>query len=124
MTPQKREIEVIEKIRAIRWKDGAVCPRCGSRDSRIHTRQDKSGRRKRLCSACNRTYNELTGTPFAGSHIPIWKWAICARRMIQGDPTCLELAQKIDVRIATAWRMRTILKEALNNPGCRRFFEP
>ncbi len=47
----------------VRWPDGPRCPHCAA--SRISQWGRHSGRRRYRCLQCRRTFNDLTGTPFA-----------------------------------------------------------
>lgn len=114
------EVLLLERVRAERWKAGLRCPRCGGRDCALHMRRGAAGRRKLLCYACGRTFNDLTGTPFARSHLPLSAWFAAARLMAEGRPTCAELARRLQVKLATAWRVRRVLRRALADPALRR----
>lgn len=49
--------------RAIRFRAGPRCPRCGSRE--VAPWGGFSGRRRYYCHGCHRTFSDFTGTPFA-----------------------------------------------------------
>ena len=113
------ETVLLERLRAYRWKRGLRCPRCRHQGCSVHAR-GKDGRRKLRCSGCGRTFNDLTGTPLARTHLPLTLWAAAARMMAAGRPTCSALSVKLEVKLATAWRVRKILTEALKDADLRQ----
>lgn len=118
-SPPNAETVLIERFQALRWKKGLKCPRCRNQDCSVHAR-GKDGRRKLRCGGCGRTFNDLTGTPLARTHLPLALWAKAARLMAAGHQTCSTLAVKLDVKLATAWRVRKILMEALKDADLRQ----
>ena len=120
MKSDAREDRLLERLRAQRWRDGLRCPRCGGADCAVHMRSGAAGRRKLLCYGCARTFNDLTGTPFARSHLPLSSWFSAAKLMDGRLPTCATLARKLNVKLATAWHMRRVLRSALDDPSLRR----
>ena len=115
------EARCLAALRAVRWPLAVVCPRCGGSRHKVHSRQN-GGRRKLFCFGCARTFNELTGTPFANSKLPLSLWFRCAARMSGAEPTCEELAGRLGVRLATAWRMRGVMQSVLADPVMGRAF--
>lgn len=120
MKNDKLEVALLERFRVQRWKDGLRCPRCNGTECSVHMRSGAAGRRKLLCYGCGRTFNDLTGTPLARSHLPLSTWAAAAKLMAQRRPTCAEISRKLKVKLATAWRIRRVLNRALANPVLRR----
>jgi transposase-like protein len=119
MTPQLDEGSLMKRLQALRWKDGLRCPRCGDARCTVHA-HGRDGRRKLRCAGCGRTFTDLTGTPLAHSHLPLSLWALAARIMLAGRPTCSELSVRLEVKLATAWRVRKILSQALDDDALRR----
>lgn len=113
------EALLLARLQALRWKKGLRCPRCRHQDCSVHAR-GRDGRRKLRCSGCGRTFNDLTGTPLARTHLPLTLWAKAARLMAAGPQTCSTLSVKLDVKLATAWRVRKILNEALKDADLRQ----
>lgn len=113
------ESMLMARLQNLRWKAGLRCPRCGHRDCSLHAR-GKDGRRKLRCSGCGRTFNDLTGTPLARTHLPLTLWSKAARLMASGHQTCSSLSLKLEVKLATAWRVRKILTEALKDADLRQ----
>jgi transposase-like protein len=67
-----------ETVRALRWPEGVRCPHCAS--SQV-TKQGRDAtqpmRQKSRCTACERYFDDLTGTVFAGHHQPLRVWILC-----------------------------------------------
>lgn len=114
------EIRLLESIRRARWANGLRCPRCASPRCGLFMRRDASGRRKLRCLSCRRAFNDLTGTPLARTHLPLAAWHRAARLMLEGEPSCADLSSRLGVKIATAWRVRRALRQALADPVLRR----
>ena len=113
------EASLMARLQTLRWKAGLRCPRCGHENCSVHAR-GRDGRRKLRCSGCGRTFNDLTGTPLAHTHLPLTLWAKAARLMTSAPQTCSSLSVKLDVKLATAWRVRKILTEALRDADLRQ----
>jgi transposase-like protein len=67
-----------ETVRALRWPEGVRCPHCAS--SQV-TKQGRDvtppARQKYRCTACERHFDDLTGTVFAGHPQPLRVWMLC-----------------------------------------------
>ena len=112
-----RESQCLELLRARRWPQGIRCPRCSAERWRVHARPRASARLKYRCLQCRRVFNDLTGTAFAKSRLPLWKWFDCAGKLREGNATCAQLAGRLGVKVATAWRMRAVLRRMLCDPA-------
>jgi transposase-like protein len=67
-----------ETVRQMRWPQGVTCPHCNS--ARI-TRQGhdttQPERQRYRCKVCQKLFDDLTGTIFAGHHQPLRTWILC-----------------------------------------------
>lgn len=67
-----------QTVRELRWPEGVICPHC---DSGQVTKQGKDStqvhRQKYVCKGCQRYFDDLTGTVFAGHHQPVKTWLVC-----------------------------------------------
>ena len=67
-----------ETVRERRWPEGVCCPPC---DSAEVTKQGRDttqpARQKYRCKGCDRHFDDLTGTVFAGHHQPLRVWILC-----------------------------------------------
>ena len=67
-----------ETVRALRWPDGVRCPHCDSGHTSKQGRDTtQPARQKYRCTACQRYFDDLTGTVFAGHHQPLRVWVLC-----------------------------------------------
>lgn len=112
----------LERVRKARWPNGIRCPRCSHAGWRLHAR-GIDDRPKYRCLRCDRTFNDLTGTVFAHSHLDLGKWFECARALRQGPKTCVQLSRLLGVKVATAWRLRKSLRRAFCDPSLSQLFE-
>lgn len=101
------EIVVARKVLAI--DEARCCPRCGHGDVVKHG-ADKAGRQRFRCrkgaqGGCGKTFNALTGTPFARMRMPE-KWAEYARLMEDFMSLDDVVATGIGISRHTAWRWR------------------
>jgi len=62
-------------FRAVRWRDGVYCSKCGSCRVMGHGNYGQ-GLRRYLCKACGRTFNDKTGTLFHYSRLSLRGWLI------------------------------------------------
>ena len=67
-----------ETARQLRWPEGVRCPRG---DSTQVTKQGRDttqpARQKYHCATCERYFDDLTDTVFAGHHQPVRVWILC-----------------------------------------------
>ena len=67
-----------EAVRQLRWPEGVRCPHCGGTEI-IKRGKDEAQpeRQKYACKGCERRFDDLTGTIFAGHHQPLAVWVLC-----------------------------------------------
>lgn len=68
-----------EMVRELRWPDGVCCPHCESKEV-VKNGHDTTEvcRQRYLCRDCNRCFDDLTKTVFAGHHQPLRIWMLCS----------------------------------------------
>jgi transposase-like protein len=69
------EDEAREKLEAIRWANGVVCPHCGRVDG--HTKMKGKKHRPgvwKCNNGCGKQFSVTVGTVMEGSHLPIRTW--------------------------------------------------
>ena len=72
------EAKCYETVRALRWPEGVRCPHCASAQVTKQGRDaTQPARQKYRCTACERYFDDLTGTVFAGHHQPLQVWMLC-----------------------------------------------
>ncbi|MCP5433206.1 MAG: IS1595 family transposase [Alphaproteobacteria bacterium] len=103
------EQSAIDHFTAIRWKDGAFCPHCGS--TKIYHFSDK---RSHKCGACRARFSIKVGTIFEDTKIPLRKWmmAIWLITSHKKGIASTQLAKDIKVTQKTAWFMLHRLRHA------------
>ncbi len=104
-------------LAVLRWPDGIVCPRCGSKSiSGISTRNQLD------CNTCRYRFSVTSGTIFHDSHLPLWKWFATAYLMVESKKgmSANQIRRTIGVSYKTAWylchRIRAAMAEANPEP--------
>lgn len=90
----------IDHFRAIRWKDGAYCPLCGS--TKVYHFSDN---RTHKCGDCRQRFSIKVGTVFEDTKLPLRKWFI-AIWMITSHKKGIastQLARDLKITQKTAW---------------------
>jgi transposase-like protein len=91
------DAKCFQTIRDIRWPDRVLCPFCSSQDVIKDGRDDTQPNRQRyLCHGCQRRFDDLTGTIFAGHHEPLRTWIICLYFMGL-NLSSLQIAKELDI---------------------------
>ncbi len=101
----------LEHLKAVRWKNGAYCPHCGSKRKIYHY---SDGRRHR-CADCKRVFRLITGTIFSNSPIkllPKWFAAIHLVTELRKGISALQLSRELEVAYETAWHMHARIQNA------------
>ena len=60
-------VALIDDLKEKRFHKGLNCPHCGS--EHVNRRGTYRGRRRYSCKDCMRTFNDMTATPMAGTHM-------------------------------------------------------
>ena len=89
------------RIRAWRWPQGFVCPRCAGTLSSEFRRQ---GRLYFQCCGCRYQCSLVCGTIFESSKLPLPKWFLAMHLMTQAknNVSALELTRHVGVSYPTA----------------------
>lgn len=113
------EQAAVDHFTAIRWRNGAFCPLCGS-TRLIHHFSDK---RTHKCGDCRRRFSIKVGTIFQDTKIPMQKWLMAVWMLTSHKKgiASTQLAKDIDVTQKTAWFMlhrlrHAALTESFNRP--------
>lgn len=103
------EQAAIDHFTAIRWRNGAFCPHCGT--TKIYHFSDN---RTHKCGSCRKRFSIKVGTIFHASKIPLQKWfmAIWMLTSHKKGIASTTLANDIDVTQKTAWFMLHRLRHA------------
>src|SRR6266567_7406016 len=72
------DVQCYQTVRELRWPDGVVCPSCESTYVIKRGFDDTEPARQRYeCHDCNKRFDDLTDTIFAGHHQPLKVWVLC-----------------------------------------------
>jgi transposase len=102
-----------ETVRNLRWPNGVTCPHC---DSPRVTKQGRDStqpaRQVYECAVCQRRFDDLTGTIFAGHHQPLRVWILCLYLMglnLSNE----QIAQELDLNSDDVQKMVSQLREGI-----------
>lgn len=99
-------------VRAWRWPQGFVCPRC---DGGWHSEFRRHGRLYFQCSGCRHQCSVLSGTVFESTKLPLPTWFLAMQLMTQAknNVSALELKRQLGVSYPTAWLIKHKLMEVM-----------
>jgi len=99
-------------VRAWRWPEGFVCPRC---QGGWHSEFRREGRLYFQCSGCRYQCSLVSGTIFASSKLPLPKWFLAMHLMTQAknNVSALELKRHLGVSYPTAWLLKHKIMEVM-----------
>jgi len=107
------DAKCFEIVRLLRWPDGVTCPHCASSQVIKKGHDDTQPARQRYeCSACQRRFDDLTGTIFAGHHQPLRVWILCLYFMglnLSNE----QIAQELDLNPDDTQKMTSQLREGI-----------
>ena len=105
------EEECEKYLEKIRWPNGVLCPRCGSRRiSRIKTVK------KFECSQCRYQFSVTAGTIFHKTYIPLTKWLIALYLLCTTKKATVDqISRDLELPYKTTWYMCTKIKKAMKN---------
>jgi len=114
------EQAAIDHFTAIRWKNGAFCPHCGS--TRVYHFSDQ---RTHKCGDCRKRFSIKVGTIFEDSKIAMRSWmlAIWLITSHKKGIASTQLAKDIGVTQKTAWFMLHRLRHAARSQSFNRPLE-
>lgn len=107
------DAKCFETVRALRWPDGVRCVHCGSGEVTKQGRDPtQPERQKYRCKGCERWFDDLTGTVFAGHHQPLRTWVLCLYFMGL-NLSNRQIAQELDLNKDDAQHMTRQLREGI-----------
>src|SRR5205085_11436010 len=94
-----------ELVRAWRWPEGFVCPRCSQT---WHSEFRRGHRLYFQCSACRYQCSLVSGTVFESSKLPLTKWFLAMHLITQAknSVSALELIRHLVVSYPSAWLVK------------------
>lgn len=111
-------------LESVRWSNGAICPRCNTKQDHKLTARTNSKRPVRdgvyYCSNCRKQFTVTVKTIMESSHIPLGTWLtaiflICASKKAMSS---LQLKRMLGLgSYETAWLMYHRIRHAMNDTG-------
>lgn len=110
--PEELDINVLTPdLREIRFPHKVHCPYCKA--GKVKRNGTYRGRQRYLCQSkrCGKSFNDLTGSPIAGTHHPD-KWMKYLKYMAESRKLP-EISKELDIHISTAFKWRHKVLDAL-----------
>jgi transposase-like protein len=114
------EQTAFDRLEAIVWPHGIVCPHCGTigKAAALTGVKDKKGRARiglKKCYACRKQFTVRVGTVFEASHVALHLWFQAAYLMSSSKKgiSSNQLHRTLGVTLKTAWFMSHRLREAM-----------
>jgi transposase-like protein len=100
-----------EHMYRVRWPEGFVCPKCGSKDEPWNI----SSHHRYQCKHCNHQASVTAGTIMDKSRTPLTKWFVAIYLMGQDKRGCsaLKLKRELGIAYDTAWTMSHKIRKAM-----------
>jgi transposase-like protein len=113
------EVQCYQTVRDLRWPDGIACPFCQSKYVIKRGFDDTEPARQRYeCHDCDKRFDDLTDTIFAGHHQPLKVWVLCLYFMglnLSNEQIAQELALH-----GQTWPRHPCHQWGLKTTGCAR----
>lgn len=111
------EQTAVDHFTAIRWKNGAFCPHCGS--TRVYHFSDN---RNHKCGDCRKRFSIRVGTIFEDSKLPLrtWMLAIWLITSHKKGIASTQLAKDLGITQKSAWFVTHRLREAIRTQSFNR----
>jgi len=102
-----------EQVRQLRWPERVTCPHCLSGDIIKRGKDDSEPYRQRYeCHGCNKRFDDLTDTVFAGHHQSLKVWVLCLYFMGL-NLSNHQIAQELDLNKDDVQRMTSQLRDGI-----------
>jgi len=103
-----------ERIFEIKWPEGFVCPKCGSKEYGCH-----AGKKVYQCKAryCQHQTSLTAGTIMEHTRLPLktWFWAIYIMATDKRGSSATYLSTTLKIRYKSAWLLLQKLRSAMGN---------
>ena len=104
------DVQCYQTVRELRWPDGVSCPACESHHVIKRGFDDTEPARQRYaCHDCDKRFDDLTDTIFAGHHQPLKVWILCLYFMglnLSNE----QIAHELSINESDAYLMTTQLR--------------
>ena len=102
-----------EMVRELRWPQGVRCPHCESGQVVKNGHDTTEVCRQRYCCCnCDRCFDDLTSTVFAGHHQPLRTWMLCSY-LLGLNLSNQQIAMELDLSQTQAQEMATKLRQGI-----------
>lgn len=101
--------DCIDYLESLRWKNGPVCPYCGSFNT-------APSQHRHRCYDCKTSFSVTVGTIFHRTHLPLQKWFLAVSLMLNAKKgiSALQLSRDLQVNKNTAWRIAMQIRKAMS----------
>jgi transposase-like protein len=100
-------------VRHLRWSEGVECPHCHATEVIKNGHDETQPDRQRYsCKMCNRSFDDLTGTVFAGHHQPLSVWMLCLYFMGL-NLSNRQIADELEMNEDSIQEMTTVLRNGI-----------
>lgn len=113
------ESACLEYLAAQRWKEGYICPKCGSR----HGYRLRNGRYQ--CAQCCYQVSVTAGTVLHKTHLPLTKWFL-AFYLVCVDKrgiSALQLSRQLGMTYKSAWYLLKRIRAAMGQRDAKHQLE-
>ena len=109
------EEAAIDRLEAIVWPNGPVCPHCGGVDRITPVRGGRLGLRR--CGDCKKQFSCRVGTVFESSHVKLHLWFQAAHLLASSKKgfSAHQLHRTLKVTYKTAWFVSHRLRAAMDD---------
>jgi transposase-like protein len=124
------EEAAFERLEALLWPNGPVCPHCGNNERIYALKGVRSKPSKKnpegivrhglkKCGKCKKQFTVRVGTVFESSHIPLHKWFQAAHLLCASKKgiSSHQLHRILEITYEAAWFMAHRLREAMRSGG-------
>lgn len=102
-----------EIIRSKRWERGVDCINCKSKSVSCNGyHKGQTNRQQYKCTDCGKYFDDLTGTIFMGSHLPLKTW-LAAIYLLGLNLSASQIAQELEVSLSTSQSMCAKLRKGI-----------
>jgi transposase-like protein len=107
------DAQCYETVRKLRWSEGTQCACCGSMQIIRRGFDEKAPDKQRYeCKDCQKRFDDLTGTIFAGHHQPLKIWILCLYFMGLNLSNS-QIAEELDLSRSDVQQMTTQLRDGV-----------
>ena len=118
------ENSAIDFIVTTKYKDGYVCPKCGSIHKGIY--HQKYNHRFMYCNNCKSEFSALKGTIFENTHLDLRMWLYAMNLVLVSRKGISALLLKRELGMGSyqsAWRMLQQIRKAMGKEEYKETFE-